>query len=483
MSSEAIRSFLATYSEELEADNAAIFAGAGLSRAAGFVDWKLLLTSVATALDLDIEKESNLVALAQYYCNARLGSRGRINKLLLDKFSRDAELTPNHRILARLPISTYWTTNYDKLIEKALEDAGKRADVKYSIDQLSLTVPHRDAVIYKMHGDISEPSKTILIKDDYEKYHVSRAAFITALSGDLVSKTFLFLGFSFSDPNIDYVLSRIRASYDINMRGHYCFIKRIADSDYPGEDKETIAYRKRQQSLFVHDLLRFNIEALMLDSYGQITELLTNLERIYRSRSVFISGAAHEWGEGWPIERARTLVRGLSKTLVNKGYRVVSGFGFGVGSAVITGALEHIYSNKRGKMEDQLILRPFPVEVFGRDDWKEVARRYREDMADYAGAAIFLFGNKLKDGQMVRSDGVEQEFAVCKEKGLALIPVGATGWVAQELWKQVMENIDTFYPRRTAEFKPLLQTLGQADVEPEALIAVIVRILELWGQG
>lgn len=483
MSNEAIRSFLTTYSEELEADNAAIFAGAGLSRAAGFVDWKLLLKSVATALDLDIEKESNLVALAQYYCNARLGSRGRINKLLLDKFSRDAELTPNHRILARLPISTYWTTNYDKLIEKALEDAGKRADVKYSIDQLSLTVPHRDAVVYKMHGDISEPSKTILIKDDYEKYHVSRAAFITALSGDLVSKTFLFLGFSFSDPNIDYVLSRIRASYDINMRGHYCFIKQIADSDYPGEDKETIAYRKRQQALFVHDLLRFNIEALMLDSYAQITELLTNLERIYRSRSVFISGAVHEWGEGWPVERARALVRGLSKTLVNKNYRVVSGFGFGVGSAVITGALEHIYSTKRGKMEDQLILRPFPVEVFGRDDWKEVAKRYREDMADYAGAAIFLFGNKLKDGQVVRSDGVEQEFAVCKEKGLALIPVGATGWVAHDLWKQVMENIDELYPQRTAEFKPLLQTLGQADVEPEALIAVIVRILELWAQG
>lgn len=483
MSNEAIRSFLTTYSEELEADNAAIFAGAGLSRAAGFVDWKLLLKSVATALDLDIEKESNLVALAQYYCNARLGSRGRINKLLLDKFSRDAEITANHRILARLPISTYWTTNYDRLIEKSLEDAGKRADVKYSIDQLALTVPHRDAVVYKMHGDISEPSKTVLIKDDYEKYHLSRSAFITALTGDLVSKTFLFLGFSFSDPNIDYVLSRIRTTYDINMRTHYCLIKQVADSDYPGEDKETIAYRKRQQALFVNDLLRFNVETLMLENYGQITEILTDLERIYRSKSVFISGAAHEWGEGWPVERARLLVRGLSKALVNKGYRVVSGFGFGVGSAVITGALEHIYSTKRGKMEDQLILRPFPVEVIGRDDWKAIARRYREDMADYAGAAIFLFGNKLKDGEVVRSDGVEQEFEVCREKGLALIPVGATGYVAKDLWERVMAEIDKAYPKRTAEFKPLLQTLGQSDVEPEALIAVIVRILELWGQG
>ena len=70
-----------------------------------------------------------------------------------------------------------------------------------------------------------------------------------------------------------------------------------------------------------------------------------------------MSGAAHQWGTGWPTERARSFIRGLSRTLVNKGYRLVSGFGFGVGSSVISGALEHIYATKGGKIEDQLILR------------------------------------------------------------------------------------------------------------------------------
>ncbi len=481
MADEQINAFLASYSEEVDADNAAVFAGAGLSRAAGFVDWKLLLKSVALSLDLDIEKEINLVALAQYYCNARLGSRGRINKLLLDKFARDAEITDNHRILARLPISTYWTTNYDRLIERSLEDAGKRPDVKYTVEQLALTVPHRDAVVYKMHGDISEPSKTVLIKDDYEKYHVSRGAFITALTGDLVSKTFLFLGFSFSDPNIDYVLSRIRAGYDINMRTHYCFMKQLDERDFP--DKETLAYKSRQQALFINDLLRFNVETLLLDSYARITEILEDLERIYRSKSVFISGAAHEWGPGWPTERARAFVRGLSKTLVNKNYRLVSGFGYGVGSAVIAGALQHIYATKRGKMEDQLILRPFPHDIIGTTDWEDVARRYREDMANYAGAAVFLFGNKLKDGQVVKSDGVAQEFDVCKEKGLAVIPVGATGSMAAELYKTVMDDFATYFPKRTEQFKPLMQTLGDSETDAQVLIDTIIRVLELWAQG
>lgn len=480
MSNEQIASFLNTYSEEIESDNAAIFAGAGLSRPAGFVDWKMLLKSVAVSLGLDVEKESNLVAIAQYYCNARLGSRGRINKLLLDKFSREAEITQNHRILARLPISTYWTTNYDKLIEKALEDAGKRPDVKYTVDQLALTVPHRDAVVYKMHGDISDPAKAVLIKDDYERYHLTRQAFITALTGDLISKTFLFLGFSFSDPNIDYVISRIRATYDVNMRTHYCYVKRLDKNDCSDED--VLKYKQTQQALFVNDLLRFNVETVPLDSYSQITDILQNLERIYRTRSVFISGAAHEWGATWPTERARAFVRGLSKTLVNRGYRLVSGFGYGVGSSMIAGALEHIYATKRGKIEDQLILRPIPQEQIGADSWDAVARRYREDMASYAGAAVFLFGNKLREGNVILSDGMAQEFDISKEKGLALIPVGATGYMAGELWKQVMADLTTYYPQRTADFKPMLETLGNADAEPAVLINAVIQVLDLWSQ-
>ena len=407
-----------------------------------------------------------------------LGSRGRINKLLLDKFSRDAEITDNHRILARLPISTYWTTNYDKLIEKALEDAGKRPDVKYTIEQLALTVPHRDAVVYKMHGDVSEPGKAVLIKDDYERYHVTRQAFITALTGDLVSKTFLFLGFSFSDPNIDYVLSRMRSTYDINMRTHYCFMKRVDQDDFA--DKDILVYKQTQQALFINDLLRFNVETLLLESYAQITEILQNIERIWRTKSVFISGAAHEWGANWPTERARNFVRDLSKTLVNRGYRLVSGFGYGVGSSMIAGALEHIYATKRGKMEDQLILRPLPQDR--GEVWETVAKRYREDMASYAGAAVFLFGNKLRDGNVVLSDGMLQEFDIAREKGLAVIPVGATGYIAGELWNKVMADLSSYYPQRAGDFKSLLETLGKADAEPSVLVDAVIKILDLWSQ-
>ena len=367
MSNGPVEAFLRDYSKEVEEGNAAVFIGAGLSIPAGFVDWRKLLKTFAQDIGLDVEKEHNLVAVAQYYCNERFGNRSDISRVLLEEFTEDTEPTTSHRILARLPIFTYWTTNYDKLIERALEDVGKRADVKYNIEQLTLTLPRRDAVIYKMHGDISSPGDTVLIKDDYEKYHVTNQAFVTALTGDLISKTFLFAGFSFSDPNIDYVLSRIRASYIKNMRSHYCFMKLLDDKDYP--DAETLTYRSRQQALFINDLRRFNINTVPLRSYEQIAEVLGRLERIHKIKTVFISGAAQEWGT-WPVDRAREFTRRLSKTLVEKEYRVISGFGRGVGSAVISGALEQIYSQRRSKVADQLILRPFPSSKAHDISWR-----------------------------------------------------------------------------------------------------------------
>lgn len=480
MSISQIEAFLRVFPREVEEGNAAVFVGAGLSRPAGFVDWRMLLQSVAQDLGLDIQRETNLVAIAQYYCNERFGNRSDISRLLLDEFTRDADITPNHRILARLPIFTYWTTNYDRLIEQALEDAGKRPDVKHTVGHLSLTLPRRDAVVYKMHGDISDPGKTILIKDDYEKYHLSSQAFITALTGDLISKTFLFLGFSFSDPNIDYVLSRIRASYAENMRTHYCFMKRLDDGDYP--DAETLAYRSRQQALFIDDLKRFNIQTLLLDNYAQITEVLGRIERIHKSRSVLVSGAAHEWGE-WSNERARRLIRGLGRTLVGKNYRIVSGFGYGVGSSIISGALERMYATRRSKSDEQLILRPFPQEAVGELSWPELLKRYRDDLTDYAGAAVFLFGNKLQDGEVVLSDGVAQEFEIAKTKGLALIPVGATGYMAKQLWDKVMADPAAYYPKETQAFIPLLRVLGDPATETGALVDAIVAMLELWARS
>lgn len=47
--------FVETFVKELEEENVAIFAGAGLSVGAGYVDWRKLLQPIAQELGLDID--------------------------------------------------------------------------------------------------------------------------------------------------------------------------------------------------------------------------------------------------------------------------------------------------------------------------------------------------------------------------------------------------------------------------------------------
>lgn len=423
--------------KDLSEDNLAIFAGAGLSAPAGFVSWAELLKPIAEELELEIEKEADLVALAQYHCNSNLANRGRLNQLLINELAEQAKSTENHKILARLPISTYWTTNYDKLLEGSLQEAGKVPDVKHRVKQLSFTKRGRDAVVYKMHGDIDHPDEAVLTKDDYESYHVKMQPFITALSGDLVSKTFLFVGFSFTDPNLDYILSRVRVAYSTDQRQHYCIQKLVTAK--PGEPPADVEYRERKQELFLQDLLRFGIKTILVSEYSEITDLLANLESAYRRRSVFISGAAHEYGN-WSKDEAESFIFKLSKDLSASKLRIVSGFGLGVGSSVITGVLENVYMNGGRLDAEQLILRPFPQSEVGQRALADVWNDYRNDMISYAGIAIFVFGNKLKDGAVVISDGLIKEFEIAKENGLIVLPVGATGYASRFLYKRLEEE-------------------------------------------
>lgn len=57
------RYFIDNYLQALNNGDAAIFAGAGLSVPSGCVNWKQLLNGIAAELALDIEKESDLVAI------------------------------------------------------------------------------------------------------------------------------------------------------------------------------------------------------------------------------------------------------------------------------------------------------------------------------------------------------------------------------------------------------------------------------------
>jgi Sir2- and TIR-associating SLOG family/SIR2-like domain len=478
MTDEAIPAevFIREFTRELHSKNAAIFAGAGLSKDSGYVDWRQLLKEIVQDLGLDPNKEHDLVTIAQYHINRAGGNKGHLTQTIFNHFAPTKVPTANHRILARLPIQTYWTTNYDKLLEKALEEAKKVPDVKYTLKQMSVTKPDRDVVVYKMHGDIEHPADAIVSKDDYEAYPLTMSAFGSALRGDLVEKTFLFLGFSFTDPNIDYILSRVRVQYERHQRHHYCIQKKVSKES--GEADAEFKYRQLKQDYFIRDLMRFAVYTVLVDDYSEITTLLERVATSYKQSSIFISGAAHDYG-GWKAADAEEFLHKLSYQIASRRNRIITGFGVGVGGAVINGALAFLNDAGKTISDEDLVMRPFPQVATGGTSLADRWTEYRKAMVEYAGIAIFVFGNKKDEkGNIVPSNGMRQEFDLCVKAGVRPLPVGATGFVAEELWQEVRKNLDRFYPKADATFRLQFDHLGDSSKAPDELISIVVGLID-----
>lgn len=478
MSEVSIQYFKEEYLKALEQGSAALFAGAGLSKPSGFVDWKELMRDIADELGLSVDEERDLISIAQFHVN-KFGSRAKLNSLLIEEFTKDARPTENHALISDLPLDTVWTTNYDTLLEDAFTRAGKRVDRKTTKENLAQTKLNRDVVLYKMHGDVEQPQDAVLTKDDYEGYNESRPLFSTKLQGDLISRTFLFLGFSFDDPNIEYILGRIRTLIgQKNQRQHFCIMRRIPKPKGRGKKLAVYEYEKTKQELRVADLKRFGIQAVLIDDYKQITDILRDLHRDVYRRSVFVSGSAHEYA---PLgrERIERLSHGLGRELIKQDYNLVCGMGLGIGGTIALGALEELYRLERSiSANSRTVLRPFPQKPPDGISREALWTKYREDMISRAGFAVFLCGNKLVDGELSVAQGVLEEWEIARRLGKYPIPIGVTGHAASQIWEEVTASLDTFYPKGGVRqhFKTLGDKKSSNEQILEAVFAIIKRI-------
>jgi hypothetical protein len=325
---------ISNYVKAIKENNAVVFAGAGISVDSGFFDWRRLLEPIAKRLGLDINEEYDLTALAQYFVDKE-GGRGELNQVLVDHYHNlNVKLSTKHKILARLPIQIFWTTNFDNLIEQSLIDAGKTPDVKKTQDDLSINLPKRDAIVYKMHGDISSAADAVLTKHDYEDYNKNRELFSNAFKSDFIARTFLFLGFSFTDPNLDYLISRIRSTIGKNRKPDYYFLKRDNDSKI-----------QHRHEIRANSLKLYGLHPIWIKDYSEIEVILKEIEIRYLRASILISGSADIYTP-YSKEQAEQFLHNLSFTLSSHNYKIVTGFGLGVGSAVINGVLDNMQNQR-----------------------------------------------------------------------------------------------------------------------------------------
>lgn len=434
---------VSNYVSEMRNGDAALFIGAGLSRPAGFVDWKGLLRECARELELDVEREHDLIAVAQYYLNRRNRDRARLNKILRAEFDKSGTFSKNHEIIGRFPIRTVWTTNFDRLLERAYESAGRIIDVKVRERQISTPKEGRELTLYKMHGDITSPDEVVICKDDYERYARHHELFQNQLAADLASKTFLFLGFSFTDPHLEYMLGHLRTLLEDSKREHFAIMRKVRLNDHANDKSEAeriFHYDLNKQALQIEDLQRYSIHTLLIDTFSEVTGILEDIERHYHLKDIFVSGSAHQFGD-FGEYRMREFCYELGEQLVRRGYKLICGMGLNIGDSVVKGALLTLYESKNAAVEKQLTVRPFPRNLAPELE-KRFLQTYREDMISDCGVAIFIAGTSRSHSE---SEGVLEEYEISRRLRKMPIPIGATGFAARRIWERMKPQIEEIY--------------------------------------
>jgi hypothetical protein len=193
------------------------FLGAGFSKPLKLPDWGELIGWMAERLGFEpdlFRLHGRYEQLAEYF---QLANPSHFQHLVYEMTRRfDSEeavrtrrTSRMHLALARLDWRTLYTTNYDSHVEGSLEDTGRRVAVLSSFDDFQTRREPGTCEVIKFHGTLAKPDTIVLTESSYFHRIALESPVDQRLRADLLSHSFLFMGYSFNDLNIRYIWYRM----------------------------------------------------------------------------------------------------------------------------------------------------------------------------------------------------------------------------------------------------------------------------------
>ena len=196
------------------------FIGAGCSLGHVQVDWDGITQVMASCLTP--QPSGTNAQIAEAYVRS-FGERALAELLaqhLLLKEFQDERGTIPLEILA-LELRALYTTNQDNVFELAAERYGRPIVVVSTLEDLR-KVRSGDRILYKFHGAIEHPESLVFTDSQYRIRMNSTDHFMDIrLRSDLLTKSLLFVGYSFRDPNVKVLLQELQTRFPKSLPGSY----------------------------------------------------------------------------------------------------------------------------------------------------------------------------------------------------------------------------------------------------------------------
>lgn len=424
------------FGSAIDARQASLLVGAGLSRGVGFPLWEDLVGGAAA--QVGIPKVDDFPLWAQYIEYAPGGATILIDEVVKRIASAEPMPLENHRLMVKLPISDVWTTNYDAMIETA--DPG--LDV-VELDEALVLRRSGERRLYKMHGSIpyraTAPvggrAQLVITRNDYEHYaDVTHPRLWRQLQAQFLTSSFLFLGFSFDDPNFGEIFRMIRrAITDGPLMPHYALMKR------PDEDDGQFEARAR-------DLERAGVNVVEVLDYDEITSVLRRLVARTLPMRLLVSGSAR-------TPEQPTWTAGTYPTVVTPDdlAELATAMGVALATADVPGLLAagdvgarvgYSYLQTLGtydparfvllrRRDDARDLSP-PSKRLGEIRLAETEPSQLRDRAFDSVRCILVLGGGL---------GTLDEVERARAAGMSVVPVAVSGGAAEQVWTEMRADL------------------------------------------
>ena len=201
-----INKYITDLAEALSNNHAALMVGSGFSKNAEkismsnkeFLDWNQLSDKFYTSIYGENDNRGKA------YCSSLrlaqevevLSGRAKLEEIIKDAVP-DLDYAPSNLYvdLMQLPWVDVFTTNYDTLLERTLENVVNR---RYNIVacQEDLVNSSDAPRIIKLHGSFPSHRPFIITEEDYRTYPSKFAAFVNTVQQALLENVFCMLGFS-----------------------------------------------------------------------------------------------------------------------------------------------------------------------------------------------------------------------------------------------------------------------------------------------
>jgi hypothetical protein len=194
---------------------AILFAGAGVSCTLGLPLFDALTDHLKQQLNLENSKDIDFPMLSEYY----FLETGRQDELFewmratWEPPGLDVRPSKVHNCIVDLDFPVIYTTNYDCWIECAFAARRKPFRKVVGVTDLAQSAPNETAII-KFHGDLDEISSIVLTESSFLRRMSFEEPLDIRLRSDSLAQPILFVGYSLTDPNIRYLLYKLRQLWE-----------------------------------------------------------------------------------------------------------------------------------------------------------------------------------------------------------------------------------------------------------------------------